>query len=128
MMNKWEDYAQGILDSIPEAIAVACDECGDGFWYEEIPKRGIEGWNNEYGANCIGHFQCDNWEESLLVKKWKPQDKEDYYFINFAIPKYIGNHRWINDRTDNRLLAASNCFKTREEAEKKLKQVLEVLK
>lgn len=66
-------------------------------------------------------------EEAKKVEyKWDPAKNEQYYFINgFLTVRY---EEWSESIFDKKRFRDGNCFRTREEAEKKLEKIKEILK
>ena len=59
--------------------------------------------------------------------RWKPQYNDTYYYISvYSIPHVFSAH-WINDLIDRDCYESNNCFKTKEEAEAKLKRIKKIL-
>ena len=63
---------------------------------------------------------------SLVVKEipWKPKEDEFYYYYS----PYCGitcKERWYNTSSDYCMWKIGNCFRTREEASKKGKEIME---
>ena len=58
----------------------------------------------------------------------KPKYDEVYYTIHlFPLDSPVKRHRWIGDNIDKGFYQTNNCFKTKEEAEAKLKQIKKLL-
>jgi len=64
------------------------------------------------------------------MKRWKPKDFKDYYYIDFLT--YIGfrvlRETWLSCESDTYNFRIGNCFKTKKEAETKLKAIKKLLK
>ena len=68
--------------------------------------------------------------DTMQIKKlrWKPQYGDDYYRIVFDLGKWVILNPWWSDISiDRNSWQEGNCFKTREEAEAKLKQIKQIL-
>ena len=130
-LPNYYDHAETILNAIPEAVAIACDENGEAFvYFEDVPElhdsRYV--WKSVYGDSTVGEFTCPDWKASLIIKKverWKPEEGEKYYHIrqNMIVDDYI----FTGDAVDDAMIAANNCFQTRQQAEDKLILIKEVL-
>ena len=75
------------------------------------------------------HADGKDWDaenKRIIEYKWKPKDGEGYYVINtlFKVLRFT----WQSYSFDFDLLKSGNCFKTKEEAEAKAKEILEILK
>ena len=63
-------------------------------------------------------------KDNKMKKKWKPELEEKYYFItdymnvNYAVHLY-----WFSEAR----VKVGNCFKTKKEAQAKLKRIKEIL-
>ena len=59
--------------------------------------------------------------------RWKPLYNDKYYCINVFSETMVICHVWTGDTVDNTYYHTNNCFKTKEEAEAKLKQIKQIL-
>lgn len=59
--------------------------------------------------------------------RWKPKDRQRYYYVTLGTSSDVDWHAWDNDRIDNDLYQSGNCFKTEEEAKAKLEQIKKLL-
>ena len=60
--------------------------------------------------------------------RWKPiEDTKYFHIIITGSIAQIDDYIWNNDEVDRDLYKLGNCFKTKEEAEAKLKQIKEIL-
>ena len=85
----------------------------------------------------IGVAKCSPEDEfnlstgiSLAIERlrWKPNHHEHYWTIDFSYSNCVCDYMWENDRTDNRFFKKGVVFKTKEEATKVAKKMLEVYK
>ena len=70
---------------------------------------------------------CDATYQSLIASDWikveenlkryKPKEREQYYYISDELSSGICITTWTDDTSDVNLYNSYNCFKTREEAE-----------
>ena len=71
------------------------------------------------------------WNKETLQWKnyrWKPAIGTSYFYVFIAGGTMtVDRYTWCTDETDNNLYDAGNCFKTKEEAELKLKQIKKLL-
>lgn len=76
--------------------------------------------------NCeYAKIIMDNYNEIKLDEKWKPKEKEIYWYIN--LDGHIDNDIFDNSIFDNNMYNFGNCFKTKKEAEiaaEKIKKLL----
>jgi len=63
----------------------------------------------------------------MKTEKWKPKLNTHYYCIDLAYYKMLRT-KWEDDSVDNFRYKISNCYKTRAEANKKLKLINAILK
>ena len=66
---------------------------------------------------------------TMQIKKlrWKPKHGDMYYCVNITSLFLVIYHIWRNDTVDSDYYDQNNCFKTKEEAEAKLKQIKQIL-
>lgn len=60
----------------------------------------------------------------VLHKPFKPKDREDYYFYSNSVNAVLGT-TWTESVTDYSFWKTGNCFRTRIEASKKGKEIME---
>lgn len=68
--------------------------------------------------------------DTMQIEKlrWKPKIGEGYFNLAFSMGAIeISRYVWTNDLLDTNLYKIGNCFKTKEEAKAKLKQVEKLL-
>lgn len=69
-----------------------------------------------------------NAEKKCLEKYvWKPKYGEVYYYI-YYVDFEVYENMYGNNKIDNSLISVGNCFQTKEQAERKAKELKEVLK
>lgn len=99
------------------------------FWVNNSPIRNatpeeIQELNDQLAAK--GKY----WNpKTIQIEKlrWKPKYGEDYYRIVFSLGKLEILHLWwSNLSVDTNSWQESNCFKTKKEAEAKLKQIKQI--
>lgn len=59
--------------------------------------------------------------------KWMPMYLDMYYCINMASSPFVRSQVWSGNTIDYVYYKENNCFKTKEEAEAKLKQIKQIL-
>lgn len=65
----------------------------------------------------------------MKTKKWYPKKGEDYWYLiinDFGV--YVGMQRNMGDKWDKCLMRLGNTYKTKAEANKKLKLIKAILK
>ena len=133
-MNNWGKFA-GILDLELEQEFVLTDVDGkikDGYTYK-ITENGIS-----YKTKISKDWFKDKpivVEELLngcikaLPKPWKPKKGDIYsYYINSTYFGVTNSCKWTDEGLDLILWKVGNCFKTREEAEAKGKEIMDKIK
>jgi hypothetical protein len=67
-------------------------------------------------------------EKIKIVKlPWKPKADEFYYYYS-PYAGFTCQQRWVNTSSDYCMWKLGNCFRTREEAETKGKEIMEKIK
>ena len=66
-----------------------------------------------------------NGDYKVVTKPWKPKKGEMYFYSNSTYFDGINSIVWIGGVLDLLLWKVGNCFKTREEAETKGKEIME---
>lgn len=61
-----------------------------------------------------------------MPKRWKPEYKERYYYVNSI--GIVRDNIWCNLDDDTSLYEFGNCFKTKDEAEAMKDKIKEILK
>ena len=61
------------------------------------------------------------------MKKYKPEIKEKYYYVNLTVDRMYSYCEWTNDEYDNMLLERGLIFKTKEEVLEEAKVQLDVV-
>lgn len=59
--------------------------------------------------------------------RWMPMYNDTYYCVNLTSSSFVVCHAWTGDTVDYDYYNQNNCFKTKEEAEAKLKRIKEIL-
>lgn len=63
------------------------------------------------------------------TKRWRPRELEKYWFVNIsAYTIHVIRTEWQSLHLDKFRLKSGNVFRTRKEAQKALRRILEVLK
>ena len=62
--------------------------------------------------------------------KWKPSTGEYFYYVEFFYwgGFVVGKDTWVNSVHDGLVYRNGNCFKTKAEAEKMLKEIKKLLR
>ena len=62
-----------------------------------------------------------------LPKQWKPKEGGKYWFFSYSLKQKMSS-KWGDETYDLILWNAGNCFRTKEEAETKGKEIMEQIK
>ena len=99
-----------------------------GFWISIMCRYAtpeeIQELNNQLEAEGK-YWNPDTMQIEKL--RWKPLYNDKYYCINVFSEAMVICHVWTGDTVDNSYYHTNNCFKTKEEAEAKLKQIKKLL-
>ena len=64
-----------------------------------------------------------------IIEEWKPKYQDNYFYLTgIDIELKVWNDMWTNSDADDKRYSIGNCFPTKELAEKKLKQIKDILK
>ena len=94
----------------------------DGLLYK-MPTQ-YTNWSNSSSGTIV---KLLNGDYKALAKPWKPEREEKYWFYLYG-SKQITYSKWEDGTYDLLLWKVGNCFKTREEAEIKGKEIMEHIK
>jgi hypothetical protein len=82
---------------------------------------------NVYGIICTyEEASIYGWTFEEVEERWKPENGEDYYFINTRIFPTKSVYNGTYNR--NIIMVEENCFQTLEEAEAKCIEIRKILK
>jgi hypothetical protein len=96
----------------------------------DIHDWGITGVDtNEIGVKSLT-WEMIKRDYEVPEEKWVPEEEEEYFFIDHnSLGLFIRNYHYeSSSSTDVGNIGQNNYFKTKEEAEAKLKEILKVLK
>lgn len=92
----------------------------------------VSSYNNMYHMGCT-EFKSKYPQEYLkLIYKWanenpepfNPKSGEYYWYNDISIPAMVNQTMWLNDKVDEHRLKHNFCFKTKEEAIARAKELL----
>lgn len=130
-MNYWKQFA--------EMLGV---ELGEEFKVKNIYSGELEEGKFKIANECIMH-KCNGesiWRKSFtsnaliagtreIVKlPWKPKKGERYWYFSKGLNYEISRSLWCDGIYDLCLWKVGNCFKTKEEARTKGKEIMETLR
>ena len=100
-----------------------------GFWNSSICRYATPEEIQELDDQLAAEGKCWNPDTMQIEElRWKPQYGDDYYRIAFDLGKWVILNPWWSDISiDRNSWQEGNCFKTREEAEAKLKEIKKIL-
>lgn len=134
MKDKQKVFIQGNPERGDEVIKTLEKLGGKNIHYLSGDRDDTYYYINPAGAiaiTCIvGGILCpflkEFYKEIKLPKKWKPEYKERYYYVNSV--GIVMNCIWFNLDGDTLLYEFGNCFKTKDEAEAMKDKIKEILK
>ena len=129
-MNNWEKFAEILgLKLEQEFVLINVDGkrkneyiykiTEDGLLYK-MPTQYIN-WSNSSSGTIV---KLLNGDYKALAKPWKPKNGETYWYYRIKREEAFLT-TWCYDGLDLCRWKAGNCFKTREEAETKGKEIME---
>lgn len=128
-MKKYtRELGRQLLDALPDdVVAIACDAGGLVYSFREVPCKESTIWKaNRY--NIIGYYECDDWEDSLVVKRWKPEVGEEYYVPDLLTKRLYDSYNYCDDEYNEMRLGLNLICKTKEEALEKAKKMIDAIK
>lgn len=122
-MNKWEQVAKLFDLELNEEFELL-DENGEKF--EGKYYFSNEGIMDEHTV-CYGILNRLLYDGYTIIKKpWKPKMNGNCNYWCYSISAHRAiNEEWFNDGFDYVAWKIGNCFKTKEEAETKGKEIME---
>lgn len=99
------------------------------FWVNNSPIRNATPEEiQELDDQLAAEGKCWNPNTMQIEKlRWKPIYGDNYYSVNLTSLSFVVCHAWAGDTIDYDYYNQNNCFKTKEEAEAKLKQIKQIL-
>lgn len=133
-MNYWKKFAEMLGLELEQEFVLTDDDGNkkdkytytiteDGLLYKSPP---FINWAIS-SLDTIGKLL--NGDVKAASKPWKPKKGETYWY--YPNPIYFGvinSYVWNDDLTDLLFWKVGNCFKTREEAETKGKEIMEQIR
>ena len=95
----------------------------DDTYYYINPTGAID--NTCIVGNTLCTFLREFYKEIKLPKRWKPEYRELYYYVNSA--GIVMNSIWFNSDGDTLLYEFGNCYRTKKEAEAARDKIKEML-
>ena len=130
-MNYWKQFAEMLGLELGQEF-VLTDSYGkrkDGYTYQ-ITKNGIlyksqinDDW---YGERSETIERLLEGYDKAVPKPWKPKQDDRYWYYCLTW-KSANCSRWASDGVDLQSWKIGNCFRTKEEAETKGKEIMEQL-
>ena len=128
-MNKWKQFAEILeLDLEQEFLLTDVDGNTKGELIYKFTEDGLlyksptlVKWSKSSSGTIVRLLNCDY---KVVPKPWKPKIEEKYWYYSDVLEeaKYI---TWYDSFLNLLLWKTGNCFKTREEAETKGKEIME---
>ena len=128
-MNYWKQFAE-ILELELEQEFVLTDI--DGNIKGELTYKFTEDgllhksptlvkWSNSSSGTIV---RLLNGDYKVVTKPWKPKKGETYWFFSYSLKQKMSS-KWGDGTYDLILWKTGNCFKTKEEAATKGKEIME---
>ena len=128
-MNYWKQFAKMLGLKLGQEF-ILTDSDGkrkDGYTYK-ITKNGIlfksqinDDWHSERSDTIERLLEG---YDKAVPKPWKPKEGERYWFRSKALNQTI-SRTWCDQNYDLLLWKVGNCFRTKEEAQTKGKEIME---
>ena len=128
-MNKWKQFAE-ILELNLEQEFLLTDVDGntkgeliykfteDGLLYKSPT---LVKWSKSSSGTIL---RLLNGDYKVVTKPWKPKKGGTYWFFSYSLKQEMSS-KWGDGTYDLMLWNAGNCFRTKEEAETKGKEIME---
>ena len=129
-MNNWEKFAEILgLELEQEFVLINVDGNRKNEYIYKITEDGLlykmptqyVNWSNSSSGTIV---KLLNGNCKALAKPWKPKNGETYWYYRIKREEAFLT-TWCYDGLDLCRWKAGNCFKTREEAEAKGKEIME---
>ena len=128
-MNYWKQFAEMLGLELGQEFELTDD---DGKRKDEYTYKIIEDGLYRKEENAIALYaepsvtlDCIlNGDYKAVPKPWKPEKEEKYWIYLYGL-KQITYRKWSEGTYDLLFWNAGNCFKTRDEAEAKGKEIME---
>ena len=129
-MNNWEKFAEILgLELEQEFVLINVDGNRKNEYIYKITEDGLlykmptqyVNWSNSSSGTIV---KLLNGNCKALAKPWKPKNGETYWYFRIKREEAFLT-TWCYDGLDLCRWKAGNCFKTREEAEAKGKEIME---
>ena len=131
-MNKWKQFAEILeLDLEQEFLLTDVDGNTKGELIYKFTEDGLlyksptlVKWSKSSSGTIL---RLLNGDYKVVSKPWKPKKGEKYWFYLYGAKEIIDS-TWSGVTYDLLLWKVGNCFKTREEAETKGKEIMEQIR
>ena len=132
-MNNWEKFAEILgLELEQEFVLINVDGNRKNEYIYKITEDGLlykmptqyVNWSNSSSGTIV---KLLNGNCKALAKPWKPKNGETYWYYRIKREEAFLT-TWCYDGLDLCRWKAGNCFKTREEAETKGKEIMDKIK
>ena len=128
-MNKWKQFAEILeLDLEQEFLLTDVDGNTKGELIYKFTEDGLlhksptlVKWSKSSSGTIL---RLLNGDYKVVTKPWKPKKGDIYCYYAKAFEQTL-SEKWIGGNYDLLLWKTGNCFKTREEAETKGKEIME---
>lgn len=126
-MNKWEQVAKIFNLELEEKFNIK--RVDENETYDDVYKfteeglfhKGYEKFVITKDKELLYDFLTGKYE--VIKKPWKPNDSEEYYYVDYYGKAIVVD--WETDDIDLVRWKVGNCFKTKEEAETKGRELMD---
>ena len=127
-MNKWKEFAEMLGLELEQEFVITDDDGNrkDKYTYK-ITEDGLlyKSPTFNWSISSLGNIgKLLNGDVKALPKQWKPKEGETYWYYRI-LEENVSFSTWGIYSVDLCRWKAGNCFKTREEAESKGKEIME---
>lgn len=128
-MKYWKQFAEMLgLELNQEFVLTDVDGKRKNRFTYKIIEDGILYRPPEYinwlSSSLVTLIEIINGDYKVVTKPWKPEKGEKYWFYLYGTKEVIYS-RWGDGTYDLILWNAGNCFRTKEEAETKGKEIMD---
>lgn len=128
-MNYWKQFAEMLgLELEQEFVLTDVDGNRKDKYTYKITEDGLlyKSTTFNWAISSLGTIgKLLDGDVKAVPKQWKPKKGEMYFYSNSTYFDGINSIVWIGGVLDLLLWKVGNCFKTREEAETKGKEIME---
>lgn len=129
-MNKWKQFAEMLGLELDQEFVLTDDGNRKDKYTYKITEDGLlyKSPTFNWAISSLGTIgKLLDGDVKPIPKPWKPKKGEPYWYYRINIRNAFST-TWCSDSIDLCRWKAGNCFKTREEAETKGKEIMEQIR